>query len=123
MDKIIMNNMVFYGYHGVLEEEKALGQKFYLDATLYLDLRQAGKTDDLDHTVSYALVYETIENIVIKEKINLLEALAHRICYEILKSFQQIESVELLIKKPGAPVAGSFDYFAVEIKRSMKDYE
>ena len=31
MDKIILSNLGFYGYHGVLEEEKKLGQKFFID--------------------------------------------------------------------------------------------
>ena len=123
MDKIIMENMVFYGYHGVLQEEKVLGQKFYIDAELYLDLKQAGQTDDLNHTVSYAMVYETIESIMTKEKFDLLEALSHKICGQILLSFEKIETVILKIKKPSAPVAGNFDYFAVQIKRSRKDYE
>lgn len=123
MDKIIMENMVFYGYHGVLQEEKILGQKFYVDAKLYLDLKQAGKTDDLNHTVSYAMVYEIIEGIMTKEKFDLLEALAHKVCGQILLSFKRIEIVKLTIKKPSAPVAGNFDYFAVQIKRSRNDYE
>lgn len=123
MDKIIMKNMAFYGYHGVMEEEKTLGQKFYLDAILYLDLGQAGKTDDLNHTVSYAEVYEIIEGIVKKERFDLIEALAHRICGEILSSFEKIQRLELTVRKPSAPVAGNFDYFAVEIKRSREDYE
>ena len=118
-----MENMVFYGYHGVLQEEKVLGQKFYIDAELYLDLKQAGQTDDLNHTVSYAMVYETIESIMTKEKFDLLEALSHKICGQILLSFEKIETVILKIKKPSAPVAGNFDYFAVQIKRSRKDYE
>lgn len=123
MDKIIMENMVFYGYHGVLQEEKVLGQKFYIDAQLYLDLKQAGQTDDLNHTVSYASVYKTIESIMTKEKFDLLEALANKICSQILLEFEKVETVRLMIKKPGAPVAGNFDYFAVQIKRSRKDYE
>lgn len=123
MDKIIMENMVFYGYHGVLQEEKVLGQKFYVDAELYLDLKESGKTDDLNLTVSYADVYETIESIMTKEKFDLLEALSHKVCGEILSSFEKIDSLILKIKKPSAPVAGSFDYFAVEIKRSREDYE
>lgn len=123
MDKIIMENMVFYGYHGVLQEEKVLGQKFYIDAKLYLDLKPAGQTDDLNHTVSYAMVYEAIENIMTKEKFDLLEALAHKICGQILYNYEKVETIKLKIKKPSAPVAGNFDYFAVEITRSRNDYE
>lgn len=31
MDKILLMTLAFYGYHGVLAEENALGQKFYVD--------------------------------------------------------------------------------------------
>lgn len=123
MDKITMKNMAFYAYHGVLEEEKVLGQKFHVDAELFLDLKRAGKTDDLDETVSYAMVYETIKAVMLKEKFDLLEALAHKICGEILLSFEKIEGILLKIEKPGAPVEGSYDYFAVEVKRKREDYE
>ena len=56
MDKIIMKNMVFYGYHGVLEEEKKLGQKFFIDAILFLPLKKAGETDNLNFSVNYGSV-------------------------------------------------------------------
>ena len=48
MDKIILSNLGFYGYHGVLEAEKVLGQKFFIDMELFLDTKEAGKTDDLN---------------------------------------------------------------------------
>ena len=31
MDKIYLNGMKFYGYHGVFPEENKLGQRFYVD--------------------------------------------------------------------------------------------
>ena len=31
MGKIFMNEMVFFGYHGVMEEENRLGQNFIID--------------------------------------------------------------------------------------------
>lgn len=79
-----MEDMVFYGYHGVMEEEKVLGQKFHVDTKLYLDLKNAGKSDDLNYTVSYAEVYERIKKVVTEERYDLLEALSHRICEKIL---------------------------------------
>ena len=44
--------------HGT--KETRLGQKFRVDATLYVDLRAAGASDDLADTVSYADVYECV---------------------------------------------------------------
>ena len=63
MDKILMNNLGFYGYHGVLKEESILGQKFFFDIELYLDTKLAGITDDMNKSVSYAQVYDVVKNI------------------------------------------------------------
>ncbi|MFW5649209.1 MAG: dihydroneopterin aldolase [Candidatus Alkaliphilus sp. MAG34] len=120
MDKILMKGLAFYGYHGVLEEEKRLGQRFFVDAILYVDLEKAGRSDDLNCTVNYEEVYKVIEKIVITERYNLLEALAEKICEKVLDSFDIVQKINIKIKKPGAPVAGIFDYFAVQIQRERK---
>lgn len=117
MDKIIMNHMGFYGFHGVLEEEKALGQKFYVDVELSLDLSQAGKTDSVLHTVSYADVYDDVKYFVESARYNLIEALGENICNMILAKYPEVQEAMVRIKKPEAPVRGIFDYFAVEIRR------
>lgn len=117
MDKIIMQNMSFYGYHGVLAEEKTLGQKFFLDAVLYLPLHKAGQSDDLNDTVNYGAVYSLIESIVTKEQFNLLEGLGERITREIFSMNPLVQKIILKIKKPEAPINGIFDYFGIEIER------
>ncbi|MFZ5942691.1 MAG: dihydroneopterin aldolase [Bacillota bacterium] len=58
MDKIIMKNMVIFGYHGLLQEENILGQRFCVDIEMSLDLRKVGTTDCANDTVSYAEVYK-----------------------------------------------------------------
>lgn len=123
MDKIIMKNMAFYSYHGVFKEEKKLGQKFFIDATLYLNLKQAGISDNLNHSVNYGQVYEIIKDIVEKENFDLLEALAEKVCHTIILDFNMIQRIQLEIRKPEAPVSGIFDYFAVSIDRKRSDYE
>ena len=57
MDKVYVEGMEFYGYHGVFEEENKLGQRFKVDLTAELDLSKAGKTDDLSYTINYAELY------------------------------------------------------------------
>jgi len=112
-----MKNMGFFGYHGVLEEEKTLGQKFFVDVELYLDLKKAGKSDDLKDTVSYADVYEMIQRIFQEKKLNLIETVAELICNQILNDYPVIQEVNVRLKKPEAPVAGIYDYFGVELRR------
>nr|XP_029118736.1 dihydroneopterin aldolase 2 isoform X2 [Elaeis guineensis] len=48
---------LFHGFHGVKPEEKKLGQKFVVDVDAWLDLSEAGKSDNLSDTVSYTEIY------------------------------------------------------------------
>ncbi|WP_373599496.1 dihydroneopterin aldolase [Paraclostridium bifermentans] len=121
MDKILMNNMGFYGYHGVFKEESILGQKFFIDMELYLDTKEAGLTDDMNKSVSYGEVYELVKNIVENKRFNLLEALSENIAKEVLKEFSLIKEVMVRVKKPEAPVPGIYDYFGVEIRRKRHE--
>jgi len=119
-DKIIMRNMGFYGYHGVLEAEKALGQKFFIDADLYLNTKPAGLNDDLEASVSYAEVYELIKDMVENQRFKLLEALAEYLTIAIFDKFDKIQKIRIRVKKPEAPVPGIYDYFGVEIERQRR---
>ncbi len=118
MDKIMMSHMGFYGFHGVLEEEKNIGQKFFVDAELSLDLSLAGQTDAVENTVSYADVYDDIKYFVESARYNLIEALGENICNMILAKYPSVMEVMIRIKKPEAPVRGIFDYFAIELRRN-----
>ena len=40
MDKMYIRELEIFGYHGVFEEEKRLGQKFIVSLELDLDLKQ-----------------------------------------------------------------------------------
>ncbi|MFR3566497.1 MAG: dihydroneopterin aldolase [Paraclostridium sordellii] len=117
MDKILLNNMGFYGYHGVFKEESVLGQKFFVDMELYLDTKEAGITDDMEKSVSYGDVYEVVKDTVEKQRFNLLEALAENIAKQVFEKFELIEEIMVRVKKPEAPVPGIYDYFGVEIRR------
>lgn len=116
-DKIILSNMAFFGTHGVLTEENRLGQKFFVDMTLYLDTQPAGESDDMTKSVHYGEVYEVVKKIVEEEEYNLIEALAERIAKVVLESFSLLDGLKVKIKKPEAPVPGIFDFVGVEIKR------
>ena len=51
-DHIVLQGVTARGFHGVLEAEKADGQDFVVDVTLEVDLRRAGRSDLLGHTVT-----------------------------------------------------------------------
>lgn len=113
----MMKNLGFYGYHGVLPEENVLGQKFFLDIELYVDLKTAGGSDHVTDTVNYAEAYSIVKDIVENQRFKLIEALAEKIAEKILGAFPIVKEIVVNIKKPEAPVNGIYDYFAIEIRR------
>lgn len=117
MDKIYMNELTFYGYHGVLPEENRLGQTFQVSLILELSTKQAGVSDEVTDTVSYADVYETVKEITEKKRFKLIEALAEDIATSVLKNYLLIEEVTVKVIKPNPPIAGQLHSVAVEIVR------
>jgi len=107
VDRVRLNEMVFYGYHGVLPEERRLGQRFLVDVELRVDLRRAGATDDLQDTVNYAGVYAIVREIMTGPPCNLIEAVAERIAARVLTEHPAVESVVVRIRKPEVPIPGS----------------
>lgn len=106
-DRIRLNEMVFYGYHGVLPEERALGQRFVVDVELRVDLRRAGASDDLGDTVNYSAVYAAARDVVTGPPCQLIEAVAERIASRVLAEHPTVESVEVRVRKPEVPIPGS----------------
>ncbi|MBC2151621.1 dihydroneopterin aldolase [Listeria innocua] len=123
MDKIYLNELAFYGYHGVLQEETKLGQTFRVSLILGLSTKKAGQSDSVDDTVSYADVYDTVKGIVEGTPFKLIEALAEKIASEVLTDYPLLEEITVKLIKPNPPIPGHYDSVAVEIKRKRSDLD
>jgi dihydroneopterin aldolase len=121
LDKIIIKGLKVFAYHGVNPEEKRDGQQFILDVTLYLSLLRACRSDDLNDTVSYAAASKTVIRTMTEAKYDLIERAAQRVAEQLLAEYNTVEKVEVLLKKPEAPVKAEFDYMAVQIMRQRGD--
>ncbi|MCL2213198.1 MAG: 2-amino-4-hydroxy-6-hydroxymethyldihydropteridine diphosphokinase [Oscillospiraceae bacterium] len=117
MDKIIIDRLEVFAYHGVLEHEKREGQTFFVSATLHLDLAAAGRSDDLAMTVNYAEVCGEIVCIMQTSRHDLIETCAEELAGHILHTFPLVGQVDLRIDKPSAPIDHEFGTIAVEITR------
>ncbi len=116
-DRIVLHDMVFMGRHGVLEREQHEAQPFHVDVELGLDLQAAGIDDDLSQTVDYGVVFETCRSIVESTSFRLIEAVAEAIAHELLADFP-IHDVTVRVRKPNAPIEGTFAWAGVEIQRA-----
>jgi 7,8-dihydroneopterin aldolase/epimerase/oxygenase len=115
---IHLKGMVFYGRHGHHPEEKALGQRFIVDLSLELDIREAAARDDLASTVNYAAVYSLCRDIVEGSPVRLIETLADRVLKAVLDSHPRVRRAHIEVRKPSVPIAGALEYVAVEASLS-----
>jgi len=81
-DRLVLKNMVFYGYHGTFAAEQELGQKFEVDLEVYGDLPLSG--DDPEFGFNALDAYTVIKDIVEEEEFQLPEVVAERIAEQIL---------------------------------------
>ena len=120
-DRITLTGVEALGYHGVLPSERENGQPFIVDVVLHAEIRQAGRTVDLDHTVDYSVVADTILAAITGHPLNLIEALAQRIAESIfaLESATRtnVSVVEVTVHKPQAPINVPFSDVSVTIVR------
>jgi 7,8-dihydroneopterin aldolase/epimerase/oxygenase len=121
-DRITLKNMVFYGSHGVSPAERELGQRFEIDLTLYVNLRPAAAVDKLSATLNYGDVYKVVEQVATERVFNLLETLAQVIAKEVLCLFPT-ERVEVVVRKPRAPIRGTIDHVEVVVARNRDELD
>lgn len=122
-DKIYLNKLSFYGYHGLFGEEKKLGQIFETDIILFVDLSKVGKTGAMEDSVHYGEAFEVVKEIMEGESIDLIEDVAHRVSKALLDQFSLIEEVMVRINKPTPPIPGHYESVSVEIFRDRTDFK
>ncbi len=116
VDRIILEGIRFYGFHGTHPYEKKYGQEFVVDVEISADLSRSGKTDALPDTVDYVKAYEMVLDIGTNTKCNLLEALAERIAEKLL-AFKKVKAVKVRVKKPKNLIGGMITSTGIEVER------
>ncbi|HEX9409975.1 MAG TPA: dihydroneopterin aldolase [Methylomirabilota bacterium] len=115
-DKVFLEDVRFYGHHGVTKAQQTVGAWFSVDAELHVDLRPAAASDDLRTTVDYGLVAARIVEESTKERVNLLERLAGRLASMLLAEFPCSE-VRVRVRKLTPPMEGLQGVPGVELTR------
>lgn len=116
--KILIKDLVLYGYHGVREHEKKNGQEFMFNISLQIkDDRLAGK-DVLSNTVSYSDVIREVKKINEGKRVDLLETLSKNIAESIFKKFPAVDKIDVRIEKPDSPIDEKLGSVGVEYSAS-----
>ncbi|WP_150461895.1 2-amino-4-hydroxy-6-hydroxymethyldihydropteridine diphosphokinase [Nesterenkonia ebinurensis] len=120
-DLIRLTGLRFEGTHGVLPDERSTAQPFVIDAEVQVDLAAAGRTDNLEDTISYADVAFDIEQVVTGESYRLIERIAAECAARILGLDDRIQAVTITVHKPQAPMPYEFDDVSVIIHRTRDE--
>ena len=116
MDAIIISGIECFGYGGVSEAERAIGQRYRIDLELFLDTRPAAASDAIEDAVHYGHVHDAAVAALRSRPFNLLESAADRIAVSILDEFP-VDRVKLRLSKLLPPIDGVVASAAVEIDR------
>lgn len=119
-DRIEVCGLRAVGTIGVLPEEQARAQPFEIDLVIESDIRNAGRTDDLEQTVNYAAALAMAAKVIETEPTLLLERVATRIAEEIL-GMARVDAVEVTVRKLRPPVPEDVQTTNVHIRRTRID--
>jgi len=117
-DRIILKDLQIFARHGVLPEEKTLGQRFAVDVTAFLDLRTAGADDDYSRTVCYEALTRKVTEVLTERRFYLIEAAAEAVAQALLSAFPQLERVVVEVRKPAAAIEAVFAHVGVVVERA-----
>ena len=102
---ISLNGIRLWAYHGCLPEERKIGTQYIINIAINVDTSAAEKSDCINDTVDYSVIYEIISKIF-SEPVNLIEHLARKILNAIHDNFPQINNSTITIQKTNPPISG-----------------
>ena len=112
---ITVSALETYAYHGFIDEEQKLGQKFRFDVHAELTPTDTHCDDDLVHTIGYDRLIEEVLTAGQKARFRTLEALGEHIARHLLGRFEAIARVSVGVAKTSPPIAHSIGRVGVEI--------
>lgn len=121
-DRIEIRGLVVTTVAGVLAHESTSAQPVRIDLDLLVDLRDAGRTDDLADTADYGNVAELVAAVVREAKDLPLERLADRVA-EAVVAIDGVDEVDVTVTKLRPPIPENIESTAVRIRRGRLDYD
>ena len=119
--KISIKGLRVFAHHGVFEFERANGQDFFIDATVWIDGKAAATNDDLAKTVNYGELTNALVANAKANPVDLLETLATRLL-NLVMSFGGgnetgiVKKAKITVHKPQAPIDHEFSDVSVTVR-------
>ncbi|MBR4302688.1 MAG: dihydroneopterin aldolase [Bacteroidaceae bacterium] len=103
VQKISLNNLRFYAYHGVEPQEQSVGAWYVINLDMYADITASLQSDELSDTLNYAQAARIIkEEMQVPSK--LMEHVAGRVVQRLQQEFPALQRLSFTIAKENPPV-------------------
>jgi dihydroneopterin aldolase len=103
-----------FALHGVLPEERRLGQEFVVDVELLCPPSNAADTDDVADAVNYSDVCDRVVELVGGGPYNLIETLADVVARDLVSRYG-LQRATVRVAKPRAPIPHALSEVAVTV--------
>ena len=113
MAKLSLQGMIFYGPHGVYEEENILGGKYTVDVFFETDTVKAAVTDDVQSTINYEVVYAIVKSAM-RRPAKLIETLVERIGLGLKNHYPGLRELRIRLTKHDPPLGGIVEKAVIE---------
>jgi dihydroneopterin aldolase len=114
--RVELYGLELYGFHGVLSEERAHGQRFLVDLRLEPLDELAGRSDDIRDAVDYRNVVAVVQEVSGERVFHLLEAFAAALADALLRRLP-LAWVEVTVRKPDVVLELPVQHAAVTVER------
>ncbi len=114
-DAILLEGIEIPAALGVTAAERQMRRPVRLDLEVGRDLRLAGLSDRVRHTLDYQKIFDVVAQVAGEREHKLVEALGERIAEALLRGFD-VEWVSVTVRKP-KPLSGVLEHAGIRITR------
>lgn len=102
LDQIHIRNLTVNAIIGINPSERVQPQDVLVNATLFVDTRQAGISDAIEDSVNYSTITKAMHAHIESSAPGLLERLVADLARICLQTDDLVQEVEITAEKPGA---------------------
>lgn len=101
LDRIYIRDLTTRCIVGINPDERVNKQEVIINIVLEANLSKAGASDNIDDTVDYKRIKQSVLELVEKSEFLLIERLADAIAQTCLRE-PRVQTVQVMLDKPGA---------------------
>ncbi|AEV33310.1 dihydroneopterin aldolase [Owenweeksia hongkongensis] len=117
MDRIEVEGIKLFGYHGCLDEEGKIGTDYRVNVTVWGDLHRPAQTDELKDTLDYVIINRVVkQEMAVRSK--LIEHVAQRILDGLMAEMPLVQKAEIKLSKLQPPINGDVESVSVVMATS-----